>query len=72
MVVYKDVKIKKIQTSIVSEIGALEDFRLPNHVRDEITQKFDSYWSTNGNTYQHNPKIKLLFHTDSIGHFNRL
>jgi hypothetical protein len=64
LIVYKNIKVKKIETSLVSEIGAVEDFRLPNNVRDEVTKKFNSYWSTNVNNKDYNNTI-MLFHIDS-------
>jgi hypothetical protein len=64
LISYRDYKIQKIETSAISDIGALEDFQLPLEVRDEISEKFDSYWSTNTNSYRNYEKIKLLFHLD--------
>jgi len=66
LIVFKGIKLKKIETTMISKIGSVEDFRLPMHVRNEVSTKFDSYWSTNIKNFKNFEKIKILFHIDSI------
>jgi hypothetical protein len=66
LIVFKGVNLKKIETTRISEIGAVEDFRLPMDVRNEVSVKFDSYWSTNIQNFNNFEKIKIIFHIDSI------
>lgn len=67
LICYKNIKAKKIETPFVSDIGAVENFRLNEEERNLISKLFDSYWSTNAKNQKKFDKIKLIFHTDNCG-----
>lgn len=61
----KNYKLKKYEVPVELQIGAVEDFRLPQEMKDFISEKFDSYWSINSKNFKNFEKIKLIFHTDN-------
>lgn len=61
----KNYKLKKYEVPVELQIGAVEDFRLSQEMRDFVSKKFNSYWSTNSKNFKNYKKIKLIFHTDN-------
>lgn len=61
----KNYKLKKYEVPVELQIGAVEDFRLSQEMKDFISENFDSYWSINSKNFKSFEKIKLIFHTDN-------
>jgi hypothetical protein len=66
LICFKNFKIKTYNTSIKFDCGSVEEFRVSQSIKDEISQLFDSHWSTNFSNYDKFEKIKILFQTDNM------
>jgi hypothetical protein len=65
LICFKNFKIKTYKTSIRFDCGSVEEFRVSQSIKDEISELFDSYWSTNFDNYEKFEKIKILFQIDN-------
>jgi hypothetical protein len=66
LICFKNFKIKIYKPSIKFDCGCVEEFRVEQSIKDEISELFNSYWSTNFDNHQKYEKTKILFQIDNI------
>jgi hypothetical protein len=65
LICFKEFKINIYKTKNKFECGAVEEFRVSDEDKNNVSEVFDSYWSTNFNNYLHYNKIKIIFQIDN-------
>ena len=66
LISFKNFKTKTYNASIKFDCGSVEEFRVGQSIKDEISELFNSYWSTNFDNHTKYEKIKILFQTDNM------
>jgi hypothetical protein len=65
LICYKGYTIKNYDVPFEYQCGAVEEFRVPQYIKDLVTETFESYWDTNFENHSHYDKIKIIAHIDN-------